>query len=385
MFKKPHYFNNHLSQGFTALFSGRMMMFMGNGILGLFLPIFLLTKFNYNIGYVFSYYLIGHFIYAAALPWAAKILNKVGLRRSLRLSVFFNAAVYGCFFLLDYNFWLFIILSVVLLTFYRVTFWHPFNTDFAKFTDSGDRGKEVSLIWAAQSFLSVVLPVLSGALIVRWGFDFLFIIAITLFLSAFIPFMALPRTKEKFSWGYKETVQKFFSKRNKKLIIANMANGAENAVAIIIWPIFIWQLLDGNFFQVGVISSLIVLVAVILQLMAGKCADTFDKRNMIRWGSVFYALGWLVKVFVLTSFQIFLAGAYHNLTKIFKDTPFDTLNYELMADRGHYVDEYTVLKEMAVNLGKVLILLFAILVALNFGINWTFVLAALASLFINLL
>jgi len=57
----------------------------------------------------------------------------------------------------------------------------------------------------------------------------------------------------------------------------------------------------------------------------------------------------------------------------------------MMVDHGHYIDEYTVLKEIAVNLGKALILVFAIVVALNFGINWTFILAALASLLINVL
>jgi MFS family permease len=382
---KIKYFNNHLSQGFTALFSGRMMMFIGNGFLGLFLPIFFLTKFGYNIGYVFLYYLIGYLAYAIALPWGARILNKVGLRRSLRISVFFNAAVYLCLFLLDYNLWFFIILSAILLTFYRVTFWYPFHLDFAKFTDLKDRGKNVSLIWATQSLLSVVMPVLSGVLIGHWGFDFIFIIAIILFLSAFIPFLALPRTKERFLWSYIETFKKFFHKNNRKLIIANMANGAENTVAVVIWPIFIWQLLQGNYFQVGAVSSLIVLVAVILQLIVGKYTDLFNKRKMIHWGSIFYAAGWIVKIFVLTAYQIFWAGAYHNLAKIFKDTPFDALNYELMADQGHYIDEYTVLKEVAVNFGKTLILAFAILVALSFGINWTFILAALASLFINLL
>jgi len=76
---------------------------------------------------------------------------------------------------------------------------------------------------------------------------------------------------------------------------------------------------------------------------------------MIKWGSLFYATGWLI------------------------------INYEILADHGHYVDEYTVIKEIAVQTGKVLILVFAIIVVFNLGLNWTFALAALASLFINFL
>ena len=117
----------------------------------------------------------------------------------------------------------------------------------------------------------------------------------------------------------------------------------------------------------------------------GKYTDLFNKRKMLHWGSSLCAVGWLAKIFILSAFHIFVVGAYHSLTKIFKDTPFDALNYEILADQGHLVDEYTVLKEIAIQVGRVLVLILAIVIAFNFGLNWTFVLAALASLFINLL
>jgi len=382
---KLRYFHNNLSPGFVALFSGRMIQFAAGGLLGLFLPIFLLTKLNFQIEYVFLYYIVGYLAYALLLPLGAQFLNKIGLRRSLRISVLLDGAFYTCFFLFDKNPSVYLILSVVILTLSRLLFWLPFHTDFAKFTDKADRGKEVSLMWATRSFLRVVMPVIAGFLIARFGFNLVFVLAIILYLSAGIPFLTLPRTKERFSWGVLETFKRYFSRENRKLVVANMANGAENVVGIIIWPIFIWQLLKGNYIEVGALSSLIIFVAVILQLIVGKYTDLFDKRKMLHWGSVFYALGWLVKIFVLTAFQIFIAGAYHVFAKIFKDTPFDALNYEIMANHGHFVDEYTVLKEIAIQAGRSLMLIFAIIVALNFGLNWTFALAALASLFINLL
>ena len=385
MFIKINYFNHHLSQGFTALFSGRTIQFTANLLLGLFMPIFFLTKFNYEVSYVFLYYLTGNFLYAIILPWGARVLNKIGLRRSLRTSVFLVSLFYASLFLVDSHLTIFIILSLIIITLYRVTFWYPYHIDFAKFTDKRDRGKDVSLIWASYSFLSIIMPIISGWLIMKYGFDIVILIVIAIYLSSYIPFLTLPRTKERFAWNYRETLRQFIAKKNRRIILSNMANGAENAVTLVIWPIFIWQLLQGNYFNVGAVSSLIVLAAVVLQLIAGKYADIFNKRKIMHWGSGFYALGWIFKIYVLSSFQIFLAGAYHSFARIFKDTPFDALNYEVMADQGHYIDEYTVIKEMAVNFGKTLILVFAILVAFNFGINWTFILAALASLLINFL
>ena len=382
MFK---YFNNHLSRGFISLYYGRTIQHIGYSLIGLFLPIYLMTNYGGKIEFVLCFYLISHIVYGLVIPIGAQFLNKIGLRRSLHISIFFFVSYYICLFLIDKNIILFSILALIFLTFGRMFFWLPYHTDLAKFTNLRDRGKSVSMLWATQTFISVIMPIISGFLIVKFDYDIVFILAIIIYSCSIIPFLSLPRTKEKYSWKYWQTIKNFLAKKNRGLVLSNIANGAENAVSIIIWPIFIWQILNGDFLAVGVLSSIIVLVSVILQLTVGKYTDRFNKRKLIHWGSTLYASGWMLKVFVLSSFHIFIAGAYHGFTQILKDTPFDALNYELLADQGHYVDEYTALKEMAVQLGKVLMLIFALVVVMNFGINWTFALAALASLFINLI
>lgn len=382
---KIKYFNGQLSQGFVALFSGRMIQFASMGLIGLFLPIFLFLKFDFNVIYVYLFYLVGHLVYALVLPYGARFLNRIGIKKSLQISVVFDSAFYVFVYFIDRNPVLFITLSLVSIVLARLFFWIPYQTEFAKFTNRGERGKEYSLMEATKAFLDVLMPVASGLLIVFFGFKSVFLISIILLLSSSIPFLTLVNTDEKFSWGYLETFKNFFSKANRNIVLANLANGAENVVGVIIWPIFIWEILKGNYFAVGSLSSLIVLVTIILQLSVGKYTDLLDKRRMIRFGSFLYAAGWLLKMFVLTAFQIFLAGTYHSLVQVFKNTPFDVLNYQLMADHGHYVDEYTVIKELAIQFGKVLMLVFAIIITLLFGMSWTFALAALASLFINLL
>jgi len=380
-----HYLHSSLSPGFKALFSGRIIQFIANGLIGLFLPIFFLDKLNGRIELVFLYYLLGHLAYAIFVPYGAQYLNKIGINNSLRISIIFWALYYVSLFFVDSNLYLFLGLSIIILVILRMLFWVPYHVDVAEFTDRGDRGKEISILWGTETFVGVLMPVLAGFLLLEFSFNFVFIIAVIFYVLALIPYRKLPKIEEKYSWGYIETFKKCFSPDIKKLFFSNMANGAENAVGLIIWPIFIFLLLDGNFFKVGALSSLIVFVTVILQLTVGKYTDVINKRKMLKYGSVFYATGWIAKIFVLTAGQIFIVGAYHSFALIFKNTPFGALNYEILADQGHYIDEYTVVKEIAVQLGKVLILAFAIIVAINFGLNWTFALAALASLFINVL
>lgn len=240
-------------------------------------------------------------------------------------------------------------------------------------------------MWATKAFLSILMPIAAGFLITIYGFNIVFVIVLILLASVVIPFLALPNAQETFSWTAWQTIKNLFKKDNRKLVVANIANGAENVVGLIIWPIFIWQILKGNFLEMGAISSGIILITILLQLIAGKYVDLLDKRSMLRWGTGFYAIGWLAKTFILTASQIFILGAYHSITQIFKDTPFDSLNYEIVADKGHYVDEFTVLREVSVHIGKIIMLALAVYLSLNFGLNITFILAALASLFINVL
>lgn len=382
---KLNYFNGQLSPGFISLFSGRMFQFIGSSLIGLFLPIYLLTVFDLNIRFVLIFFLLTHLLYIFFCPLGARMINHIGLNNSLRISVFLFAGYYLCLYFINYNVYTIAALALLILTLTRAFFWIPYHTDLAIYTDKKNRGKSIGLLWATSTFLGVVMPVFSGFLITKFGYGLVFILAIVIYLCAFIPLLALPPAYEIYSWGYFETFKNFFKKKNRKLVLANMANGAENEVGIVIWPIFVWQLLEGNYLAVGAISSLIVFGTIVLQLSAGKITDKFDKRKIIHWGSLFYAIGWFAKIFVLSALQIFFVGTYHSFAQIFKDTPFDTLNYELLADQGHFVDEYTVIKEIAVQSGKVIMLAFVILIISKVSLNWAFALAALASLFINFL
>ena len=380
-----HYLHSKLSPGFMALYYGRIVQFIANGLLGLFLPIFFLDKLGGRVELVFLYYLISAIAYFILLPFGVQYLNKIGLNNSLRISVIFWAFYYISLYFIDNNVYLYLFYSLIILTILKILFWVPYNVDIAEFTHKRERGKEISILWGTRTVFGVIMPLIAGLLLLEFSFNFVFVLAIIIYSSALIPYIKLPKIEEKYSWGYWQTFKKCFAPETRKVFLANMANGAEGGVGAIIWPIFIFQVLDGDFLKMGLISSLIIFVTIILQLSVGKYTDVFNKRKMLKFGSVFYATGWLAKIFVLTAGQIFVVGAYHSLTKIFKDTPFDALNYEIIADHGHYVDEYTVVKEIAIQAGKILILAFAIIVALNFGLNWTFALAAMASLFINVL
>ncbi|MBI2048968.1 MAG: hypothetical protein HYT29_00820 [Parcubacteria group bacterium] len=371
---KNRYFDAPLSRGFASLYVARSIVDIAGGLLGLFLPIFLYSLFEQNIFPVLLYYGLANVLYLVLVPYATKLLNRYGFRRALQTSVFFGALYFSLFAFIDTKNAIYILpVSLLVVLIYRLLYWVPYHVDFAKFTSRGDRGRELSLMEATVLLIAMAVPAIAGFIIVRYGFEALFFTSVLLYLLSGLAYLTIPHTNERFSWGYRETWKKFFTKWRSKVLLAYVADGAEGVVGLIVWPIFIFEILQGNYLAVGVVSALITAAAIFVQLTVGKAIDTrISKDWVLAWGSVFYALGWIFKIFIATAFEIFIAGAYHKITHIFTRTPVDAFTYEMSADEGHYVDEFTVLRELAINLGKTLMYILIAVMVLFFSLKWAF-------------
>lgn len=382
-----NYFDGKVSHGFVSLYTGKTIVMISSGLLGLFLPIFLYNIFGQNLQHTALFYLAGHALYILALFFGVRFLNKFGFRRALRTSVFLGALYYIiCYFLDQTNANYLIPTLLLVLTSYRFCYWLPYHVDFAKFTDKKNRGRQISALMATRLTMGIFIPVVAGFVISKFGFDALFVTATILYLVSGVPYLTLPRTEEKFSWTYLQTLKNLFSKKYRAGVTAFVADGAETSAMLVIWPIFMFQLLEGDYLKVGAVSTLIIAITVVLQLTLGKKLDkSASKEKFLKFGSVFYSIGWLIKIFIETAFQIFIAGTFHNLVRIFTRTPFNALSYDMMADQGHYVDEFTVIREIAINTGRIIPYVFAVWLAAFLPIQYLFIVAAVASIGLNLI
>ena len=383
---KSLYLQTRLSSGMTALYSNIVINEIGSGLVGLFMPIFLWGKFG-RLDYVLFYFLIVHLIYSLVVIFGAMLMSRLGQKMAMIISIPFKVLFFLClyFLALGYTVWIFVILMIIMIEIHMMMFWVPYHTDFASLTNKKERGRVIGFLSSISSLVSIFVPIISGWIIYNYDFDVLFLIVIILIAVSVLPLFMVRPTYEKFSFSFLETWRQFFKKKNRPMALSFFSIGIENMIGGIIWPIFIFQLLEGNFLKVGVISSVIILSTIILQLVMGSYTDKFNKYKLLKWGSGLYALGWILKAFVLTGFQIFVVSAYHNFAAIIMQTPFSAITYEKAADSGHYVDELTVLREIALNLGRAVGAIILIVVINFIGLQWTFILAAIAALFINMI
>jgi len=384
---KKKYFEGNLAQGFVALYTGKTISNIAVNLLGMFLPIFLYTLFDGSFFMVALQFLLGYLAYGLAVPLGGFFLNHYGFNHSLRLSTLFAAGSFAfLYFMQPDNVLHLLPFQIAATTIYRLLFWLPFHVDFAEFSDASKRGREIGIFEATVNIIGIATPIVAGFIITRYGYDALFALAMIIFLMALIPYHFIPEIGEKFSWSYRRTIKELFAKKNRKATYAFMADGAEEIVGYLVWPIVIYQLLQGDLLKVGFISTIIVGVTVVLELFVGKYTDErFGKERLLKYGSILSAIGWIIKIFIATAFQIFIVDTYHKFTKIIMRIPFAALAYERAADHGHYIDEYTVLYEMAINMGRVLMILVVMVASLYISLQWTFLFGAFASVFLNLL
>jgi len=374
----------HFSQGLLSLWSGKILLDFGLNVFGLFLPIILYQVYG-STDFLIAWYIshsLGYFLLA---PLGGRLMNKIGIRKSLYLGVLFRIPYFVAFYNFESNPIFYAIIASLSLIIIRSTFWLPFQTDSAKFSSKTNRGKQFSLLFSISSLLSIIAPILGGFLMGKWGFPALSFVSLVISMASMVPFLFLPKTKETVSWTYLETFKYFFHPFNRRMVGAYMADGAVGTINVVFWPLFIFFVMDGKYNAIGLITAAVLLAGLILRLALGNFLDKFAKVKMVRLGTILNSTAWLLKTIIVSALGVFFVSIYHTMAIIVLRTSLDTLVYEKAADRGHYIDEYTLIKEMAIHLGKILILLIAALMLMVFPIQITFVIAAVFTLFVNLL
>lgn len=367
----------------------RLFLDVAVSLIGIFMPIFWYQLFGSSLALTLLFY-AGDFL--TKMPFyvpAAKMFSRIGLKASMFIGVLGYVGFFVISYVLDQGQYdslpLMIGLMYVALVLISTFYWAPFHVDMAESMSKGKRGTQLGMLRTVQKALLVVAPLAGGVLIQTHGYYSAFLIGIGLVLCSMIPLWFMPKFEAVYEFGYVETFQKLFSKQFRPMTLSMMAYGAEEIVGGTVWPIFLFIMFDHNLLNVGGFAALIVFISLILELFVGKETDKVSPKRMVHIGTSVYALGWLWKGFVQTVSGVFAATTFHTFGSIMMRTPVDALAYNQAADSGHYIDEYTVIREMALSTGRIVMLFVLIALTSFFPMSVAFVLAAFVSFGINLL
>jgi MFS family permease len=355
------------------------------GALGVFLPIFFFREYGYDLQMVIAIYTSVFGLHLLLTPVSSRLLGVIGTRRMILLGIVFVIFAIGSLYYFP-AVPIYATVSYIFFTaIYRALYWVPYHVDFANALDAHMRGRQLAILRNVASIILIAVPTIGGLIITSAGFSTVFLFSVFVMLIALVPLWFMKHTYERYSWGYIDTFMHLFARGNRPILLAHAANGAQGVVITIFWPIYVFTLLDERFTALGVIASLTVLAVIGLRSFVGKMFDKWSHKKMLIVGVAMATTGWASKLFVQTPLEIFVADSYHNFGRTVNSLSFDATTYEQSADNGRYVDEYTALKEMALSVGRiVMLLLLAVLVAF-FNLKIAFILAAIVALFMLVL
>jgi MFS family permease len=376
-----------LSKSLRSLYFHKVIRDVSTGLVGMFGPIFIYVLSG-SLEFALIFYGAMNVLYIIIVPAWARLLQYKSMHIFMIIGTV-SLIIYdlGYYFLdgVGRISWPLIIILIIALTITKLFYWAPYHIDFTRFVNKHHRGRQLSYLAILVSLVGIVLPIVGAFIITKFGFQALFVIGIIILVISIFPLLFVPRVREKYSFKYFETFKQFFDGEHIKTNLAYMADGFQGNIGGLIWPIFIFMILKGEYMQVGLISAAVVLVSCVLRFFVGEATDKFDKQKLMKTGSILFSIGWLFKAIVYSGLHIFVVGIFHDFSAILMRTPFNALVYEIAADEGHYVDEFTIMREIALNFGRILMKIVALaLLFTGVSIVWIFVIGAGVSLLINL-
>lgn len=357
------------------------------GIVGTFFPIFIYEFTGGNLSMVFLWFTIAYGMRLPLFYVGAKIFSKTGLRTSMFVGIITWCLYYLGGFLLDTQLTtvpnLILLLSFLFLALFHSLYWAPFHVDFATFSKKGHRGRELSFLHILRLLIGIIIPIIGAYFITRFSYSSVFLVGMAFGLLALIPLTQLPNQRVQYEFSFKETWQKITSKKFRHLLISSTSEGAQGIVSYIAWPIFLFVLFNGEYLDVGIVSGIIVLISLILQWIMGKQIDKKSPKAFLNWGVGTYSLGWLAKAFVDSLTGVFVTATFHSLGAILLITPVETILYQQAADAGHYIDEFTVIREIMLTIGRFTAVAVLALLMIWLPLNTAFIVAALTTVFMT--
>ena len=136
---------------------------------------------------------------------------------------------------------------------------------------------------------------------------------------------------------------------------------------LVVWPLLVFLILDGQYIALGAIAALTLLAVCALRILTGHFFDRGSKHAVLSWGAWLSSSGWILRMFAATPFSVVAVNTYYGFGQAVSNTSVGIFFYEYAADNGRYVDEYTALKEIALGIGRTLMLVIVGAAAWMFG------------------
>jgi MFS family permease len=370
-----HHFDKELSELYISHTIRRFALAM----VIIFEPIYLFLYFDKSFSAVLLFFASIALLYGLFVPFGAKIMVKLGLKKAMLFSVPLLFLYYLVLWQIEL-FPFFFLLALALRVIYALFYWPAYHTDMARSSKKGLRGEQVGASLVVYNLASVIGPFIGGLLVFELGFPILFIVVLILLLVSVVPLFFSKEIHEVYTDSYKKAFRQIFSRKFYKESIAFAAFGFDQGVSFFIWPIFMF-VLAINYESMGLITSGALFLSLIFTLYIGKLVDRLSRRRLLRIGSILTAAAWFFKTFIRTPLDAFLAHTIYRFAFTSSNVPYRAIMYDKASEDKRFIDRFIVFREMSHNLGRALIFIILAIVFFFVPVSKIYLIFPLAAIF----
>jgi len=334
---------------------------VGMGLVGLFVPIYLLELGN-SLPTVITWLLVHHLSLLFGAFLAVYVSNTIGLVRSWYVRIVLVSILFiGLFFLPTYSMILFIL--AFLSGMESAFFWIPYNILVVRKTEDLTMGSSLAFMSNVGSAVGIVVPGIAALLIVAYGYNILFAIALAFILISIIPVLPLRHEKTDFQFNFSEI--RSIIRKNKQFILPEILDNLGQD-AQVLWTLFLF-ITSFTVLDIGLLGVLAGLVGMVVTHITGALIDKWNKKAIVRFGAIattiMWTLSFLVAIYVPTPVLLYIVTVLRG----FALGIFTSAYGAIMFNRARSNDaQFLVLREIPTIFGRVIVFtLTLVFLALN--------------------
>lgn len=316
---------------------------LSSSIISIFVPVFL-YQLGFSIGQIALFYAVDIAVMVLLYPLGFFLATKIGVKHLMAIGTFLFLGFYLLMPLVEQG--LYYLLPAVINAIANMFYWSGFHAQVTRVVSKEHGGKELSLFQILSILATLLGPLIGAILILFFSFNTTFVIVSFIMLLSVVPLFF---TQEYFLEN-SLTLKDVFSQITMNKLFGHIGEGIENYATIIVWPLFIYVLVQGVL-SLGIIVSLSALP---IMWYVWKVSAHVDKSplQVLRYGVYASSFSWLLRPLILHPIGLFIMNFVNTLINNTIHVSFHKIIY-LQAKKSV---SYIYFREVFLGLGRIIVL-----------------------------
>lgn len=317
-------------------------------LISIFGVVFFYQIFDNSISKALLVFSAIHGLHAILVLINVRITARIGLNNSASLGLLFFGATFILLNLFESSkninyVYIYVILFALGKSFYHV----PVTVYKANYIEAKKAGKEVGMLILFWNMIELIIPLLGGVFSYFFGSKGLMFLGISALIPSIYFYKSLPNIKFNFTLKFRD----FYKDRTLKNILELSLFKALNNPINYVWSIWLFINLNSNFSNLGIFSSVLMLISMIAVKLFGQFLDKHNTKETLHRLGFLRGIDYFFKFFSGNQFVLVFSDLYGRIAKGIFSVTYDTYLFSWIDHHNQLdlMDERATVSEFELN------------------------------------